>query len=199
MTFKERFIEWAEKRDKKITEQDSLMSRFRRNRSYHRYFEGYTEYTPIDEKGRMKIVREYTGSYYRADLSTPMYALARGGAILLWLASAVCMVTATIGDYPYNYTWYVTAAEALGFPNTHSATVYIAFIGAAVHLLSAINMCINIFITSSQANAGIWWGPVRMAVASGCFLACGLIEKHINYEVLENPVKPGPGGVEIIR
>jgi len=200
------------------------MSRFRRNRSYHRYFEGYTEYTPIDEKGRMKIVREYTGSYYRADLSTPMYALARGGAILLWLASAVCMVTATIGDYPYNYTWYVTAAEALGFPflvalmiavfsaalaerrlkirqyrNTHSATVYIAFIGAAVHLLSAINMCINIFITSSQANAGIWWGPVRMAVASGCFLACGLIEKHINYEVLENPVKPGPGGVEIIR
>lgn len=224
MTLKERFIAWAEKRDKKITEQDSLMSRFRRNRSYHRYFEGYTEYTQLNEKGTLKIVRVYTGQYYRDTLSTPMYALARIGAILLWAASAFCMVSATIGNFPYNYTWYVTVAEALGFPalaalmiavfaaalqerklkirqyrTTHVWTVYIAFIGAAIHLLTAINMCINIFITGLQAEPGIWWGPVRMVMACICFLACGLIEKNISYESLENPEKPRPGGIEIQR
>lgn len=224
MTLKERFIAWAEKRDRKMTEQDSLMSRFRRNRSYHRYFEGYTEYTRVDSKGRLKIVREYTGQFYRASLSSPLYALARGGAIVLWAISAFCMISATIGNYPYNYTWYVTVPEALGFPalvalmiavfsaalqernlkirqyrTTHTATVFIAFIGAAVHLLTAIAMFINIFITGSQAMSGIWWGPVRMVIASICFLACALIEKNISYDSMENPNKPGPGGIEILR
>lgn len=224
MTLKERFIAWTEKRDKKLVEEEAVSRLYRKNRRYHRYFEGYTEYTRMDIKGTLRIERVYTGSYYSAHLSTALYALTRIGYIILALIAAYCDISATITNYPYNFTWYCTVPEALGFPLTfglimavvstalaerklkirqyrtiHTTKVYLGYIGAGVHLVTMITMIINILITGSAATPGIWWGPVKMLAAAICFTIVAICEKKTEYDVLENPVKPEPGGIEITR
>ena len=223
MTFKERFIEWAEKRDRKLLEDDAVSGLYKKNRRYHRYFEGYTEYPRMSADGRLKIVRVYTGVYYRADLSALHYALSRAGYILLWILAVICQATAIIADYSYNYTPYVTVFEALGIPasfalmlavfnaalterrlkirqyrTVHNLTVIIAMTGAVIHLVTALSMILNIIIMCAAGN-GIWAGPVKLFIAATCFFAVWFIERRIPYITEENPEKSGPGGIEIVK
>ena len=222
MTLKERIAEWAEKRDRRMTEQDNISSRYRRNRKYHSHFEGYTEYTQMQPNGHLKIIRTYTGEYYRADISTPRYVFTRIIYILLWIVAAVCQISATMADMGYNYKWYATVPEAFGFPaaflmmilvfytalaernlkirqykHIHKTMPVIALAGSCIHLLTCLCMLLYIILEHSSSIAGIWLPPLKMLAASACFAVIWLIERNARYEILENPEKPAPGGVEI--
>ena len=47
------------------------------SRSYHRFFEGYTEKGIVNEKGNYQIVRVYTGDYYEPVSYTHLRAIRR--------------------------------------------------------------------------------------------------------------------------
>jgi len=221
MTVKERFIQWVEKLDRRQREQDSISSRYKRNRKYHSHFEGYTEYPQLQADGHVRIVRVYTGAYYRADRSNASYILSRIGYILLWALAVYCQVSAALTDQGYNYRWYVTVPEALGFPaaflmmimvfsaalcerkmlirqykRIHKRMPLIAFIGACILLVTAVCMTVYILSNAASAVTGIWIPPVKMLIASVCFIAIWFLERRIDYETIENPNKVS-GGIEI--
>ena len=222
MSIKKRFVDWAEKTDRRQREKDSILTRPRRNRKYHSHFEGYTEYPQLQANGSTKIVRVYTGSYYKASLSNPVYVLVRVAYILLWALCVFCQFSAALADLGYNYIWYVTVPEALSFPASflmmimvfsaaicnrlmvirqyrriHRTMPLIALIGACLLLLTALCMLIYIIASSSSQIHGIWWPPVKMLVASVCFFIIWFIEKRTEYEIIDNPNKVMPGGIEI--
>ncbi len=221
MTLKERFINWVEKRDKKMQEQDELRSRQFRKGGYHRFFEGYTEYTVLKPNGKEKIVRVYTAAYYKAALSTPLYALCRLGYIVLCVAAVIFMLSATTRDIGCNYVWYVNVPVSLSFPAIfatcwcsvsaaladremklrHMRTIHkilpiAAIIAAGTYMLSAISMLIFMLIHLPDTE-GTLYSLLMLLVSCICTLAIWFIENHVTYNMVENPVEPQPGGVEI--
>lgn len=81
-------------------------------KSYHKFFEGYTEYPQAGPKGRTRIVRVYTAPYFRAALSSLQYT----GIRLLYFIAAVISTglyaAALLMKVPSNYSRYVVIFEA---------------------------------------------------------------------------------------
>lgn len=221
MTTKEKFINWIEKKDRQQREQDAARAHLLRNRKYHEYFKGYTEYIETKPNGKTKIRRVYTGVYHRVALNNWLYALLRGGYVVLWFVLAVCQISATFADFGYNYTWYATVPQAFGFPvsfclmvwtisaaladrnlklkdyKTYHQTLPRAALAAAViHALSALSMGLYL-ILNHPVPEGALLPPLKMLIAAACALGIGLMERSMAYERIENPVKPEPGGIEI--
>lgn len=66
------------------------------SRAYHRDFDGWVEVPELDERGRTRIRRIYTGAYYKAALTDRAWKLRRVWYILLILASAVLFGRAAV-------------------------------------------------------------------------------------------------------
>lgn len=221
MKTKEKFINWIEKKDRQQREQDAARAHLLRNRKYHSYFKGYTEYIETKPNGRTRIRRVYTAPYRRVALNNWLYALLRGGYVVLWFVMAICQISATFADFGYNYVWYATLPQAVGFPVSFCLMVWVfsaalaerklklkdyktyhqtlprtALVGAAVHALAAV--CMGIYlILNLPISDGSLMPPLYMLIASACALGIGLMERSTVYERVENPVKPEPGGIEI--
>ncbi len=66
------------------------------SRSYHRFFEGYTEKGIVDASGNYKIIRVYTGDYYEAQLSKGQQKKYKRSACLLYGAGVILYLAAGI-------------------------------------------------------------------------------------------------------
>lgn len=66
------------------------------SRAYHRDFDGWVEVPELDERGRTRIRRIYTGAYYKAALTDKAWRLRRVWYILLILASAALFGLAAV-------------------------------------------------------------------------------------------------------
>lgn len=221
MGIKEKFIEWTEKTDRRQQDREQLGSIGKVNNRYHKYFQGYTEYTYVDSKGKPKIKRVYTGPYFKAALTNPIYYLIRVLYVLLWIGGVILQFSSVLTDYGYNYNKIVAFIEALGFPlsfsvmigvfttlladrnlkirqynSIHRTMPKVAAAGFAVHLACSIAMVIYI-IVAKDVVAGIWFPPLMLLGTSLLFLIIAIIESRLDYDWVENPVKPQPGGVEI--
>lgn len=221
MTTKEKFINWVEKKDRQQQEQDAARIHLLRNRKYHSYFKGYTEYIETKPNGKTKIRRVYTGVYHRVALDNMLYAILRVGYIVLWFVMAVCQISATFADFGYNYTWYATIPQAFGFPvsfclmvwsfsaaladrnlkikdykTCHQTLPRTALVAAAIHTVAALSMGLYLILNLPVPD-GALFPPLKLLAAAVCALAIGLIERSLVYERVENPVKPEPGGIEI--
>ena len=84
-----------EKRE--LLEQESNSSSWH-SRAYHRDFDGWVEVPELDERGRTRIRRIYTGAYYRAALTDKAWRLRRVWYILLILASAALFGLAAVSS-----------------------------------------------------------------------------------------------------
>lgn len=78
------------------------------NHAYHRFFEGYTEYREINEKGKPVIRRVYTGLYYTPEQSRAQQIIYRIFYFLLLLLFSALFLTATTANLASNLVWYPT-------------------------------------------------------------------------------------------
>ncbi len=79
--------------------------------SYHKEFEGYTEYRQRDAKGKTKLVRVYTGAWYRQDISTTAYVLIRIAYVVLFAAMCALIILNGIYGGKYDTPKYLAFTE----------------------------------------------------------------------------------------
>lgn len=78
----------------------------RRQNSYGKFFEGYTERKML-VKGHVKIIRVYTGTIYRQELTEKQAKQIRWGYVALFALSAVLFIGALCLPTLSNTSWYV--------------------------------------------------------------------------------------------
>lgn len=80
----------------------------RANRAYHKFFEGYSEYSETDAHGRKVIRRVYTGQWYSADQQPGLQVAYRICYAALFALSLILFLRAASLDAPGNLCWYPT-------------------------------------------------------------------------------------------
>lgn len=95
---------------KKLLEADADFRAFH-SRSYHKHFEGYTEFRRLDGNGRMRLVREYMGAWYRQDLSSVSYVSVRILFVLLLGIQVYLMAALGMMHRASDTAWYTTITE----------------------------------------------------------------------------------------
>lgn len=83
------------------------------SRSYHKHFEGYTEYFETDLKGRPILKRVYTGVYHKAQLPEGKLLTLKIAYCALWLLSCGSLIFSATRFVPSNTLWYSAACQAL--------------------------------------------------------------------------------------
>lgn len=107
-------------------------------RSYHKYFEGYTEYPVTDSKGNVKIVRVYTAPYFRPDLPSQKYSLLKCLYFCLAAVSTGIYLSAMLMNIPSNYSRIVALMEALSI-----GALFFFFIFLASYIFAKTAMTIR--------------------------------------------------------
>lgn len=86
------------------------MSKQYHSRSYHRFFEDYTE--KMEERnGSYRIVRVYSGDYYQEDCSRKAQYRRRLFTAVMYVLAAGCYVFGTTRRLEVNTVWYVAVCQ----------------------------------------------------------------------------------------
>lgn len=83
------------------------------NRSYHKHFEGYTEYREPDARGRLVLKRVYTGIYHKAQLPKGKLVTLKVAYCTLWLLASASLFFLATRLVPSNTLWYSAACQAV--------------------------------------------------------------------------------------
>ena len=81
--------------------------------SYHRFFEGWTEYTELTPSGKVRIKRVYTAEYYSPKMNAGRWRMCK---LLYFLLLAVSFAVFAVFAYQFlasNTAWYVALPQAL--------------------------------------------------------------------------------------
>lgn len=76
------------------------------SRSYHRYFQDYSESTVLGPNGKKKIVRVYAGKFYSRACSQRAWYGIKVLYLLLFAAAAALMIAAMARPCACNAVWY---------------------------------------------------------------------------------------------
>lgn len=149
-------------------EEDSLLGPGKdpyHGRSYHKYFEGYTEYPVTDAKGNVKIKRVYTAPYYRPDLPEKKYIGIKALYFLLTVFSTVIYGYAMLMGVPSNFNRIVAFLEALSL-----AALFFFFIFLASYIIMKPTMTVRTYrrIKTMQTLA-------RASIGSRIAVACATL------------------------
>lgn len=179
------------------------------SRAYHRDFDGWVEVPELDERGRTRIRRVYTGAYYRAALTDKAWKLRRVWYILLILASAALFgLSAISGAAGNSVRWAV-------LPQVVAVFCYIFLIWfwilrlfvprimtkgqrrecarnlrlAALIGTIALGLCaVCALIAAIMAKGGVsdFLPAGGFLLAAGCAFAVYWMEDHTDYDWLPN-------------
>jgi hypothetical protein len=84
------------------------------SKSYHRFFEGYSEVSIPRPNGKGTIIqRIYTGNYYRQNITDRQRILIRILFIILYGCITFLFISSAITPSLVNSTWYVVLPEAV--------------------------------------------------------------------------------------
>lgn len=109
---KQKLVHFVNKREKRFSNGEPSTASFH-SRSYHRYFEGYTEITRIQPNGRKKIERIYTGVYHIQALEKGKRLVLLLGYVLLWLACAALFALGAVQPVGSNQSWYTVSFQVV--------------------------------------------------------------------------------------
>lgn len=132
--------DFAEKLNRRVEGPKGRSGRGFHSASYHRHFEGYSEYESIDEKGRRFINRVYTGDYYSHDMGKKKLLLTKLAYLLVWAAACALAVIAAVQNGVGNNHWYVAIWQA----------------GDVVGMAWAFSGLFNYFINPRMMTIGDW-------------------------------------------
>lgn len=120
---------------------------FWHSKAYHRFFEGYSEVTVPNPKGKGTIIqRIYSGNYYRQDLTKSKRILLRVLYVLLFLGAAYLFISSAVSPLPSNSIRYVTVTQAISL--TLLVWILIVFL---TYLPAGWDMTIHGYRTTSLA------------------------------------------------
>ena len=124
--------------------------------AYHRYFEGYTEYTTVNSRGRTVIKRVYEGDWYIPDLDKRQKKLQRLSLAGITLLTAVMFAVFSTRNVPGNKFWL-------------SAIVQLTALAVIIWFCTGF---LNILMAKEKLTVGEYnTGSRRMIRAS--YVACG--------------------------
>lgn len=114
MSLKDSFRQYVEREDRKLLNLEETFRSLRRNRKYHNFFEGYTEYTERKPNGKEKIRRTYTADYYRQTGGLGRAIMIRCAYVLMFILAVYLVLSASMDrSAACNYVWYVQIWHAL--------------------------------------------------------------------------------------
>lgn len=200
---------------------ESLSNQSWHSTFYHSQFEGYSEHYEWDERGKKKLIRTYTGEYYRPAQTTPQrrkYAAAR---IALFLIGTALFITGAALPAVCNGTFYVTLFQALtvvclaftlmGICNlltvrgdftipafNHGPTRLKRFsLLSALTQFAAVLGSVTAAFRASPFDARSLISATLLLLAGGCLLVLNRLETSIRYDYIENPVAEPDGSVQM--
>lgn len=200
---------------------ESLSNKSWHSTFYHSQFEGYSERYEWDEHGKKKLVRVYTGEYYRPAQSLSRRRLFAAARVCFFLMGAALFLTGAALPAVCNGVFYVTLFQAL-------TVVAMAFtlMGLCSHLLvrgdftipafshgparlkrwsllGALALFACVLASALAAFLGETF-DARSLLSAGLFLAAGIcltglnrLEAAVRYDYIENPVAEPDGSVQM--
>lgn len=143
------------------------------SRSYHRFFEGYTEVREEKSNGRGHILRRYyTGTYYIRRGGRREVVAAKVFVCIAVLLSAVLYILSSVADNEVNSVWYATAFEAAAVP-----FLVWALYSACSYAMAPAKMTAHQYRSSSVAVIrSTLFGALTLAAAG--FVSLGYIVCH---------------------
>lgn len=200
---------------------ESLSNKSWHSTFYHSQFEGYSEHYKWDERGKKKLIRVYTGEYYRPVQTPPQRRLSAVLRVLLFLSGTALFLFGAALPAACNNTVYVTIFQALTV-----VTLAFVFMGLCNYLAVRGDFTIPAF-THGPARLKRWSllgtlalfsctvaavlssfsgaRPDTHSLISSClFLAAGLcllgfnrLESSIRYDYIENTAAEPEGSVQM--
>lgn len=192
------------------------------SRSYHHYFEGYTEVTKTGADGRTRLERVYTGLYHIQDLSCSKKILLRITYVLFLLLAAVLFFAGAVQNVGSNRAWYVAAAESVSVGGifwmgctmvnyltaprkltlheyrSTSVSVRRASMTAALGLAAASFLTVfHVLMHLGTFELREIWCAVFMLLSAGFCIAVYLVERRISYTKEYSDEIIPQGGIEI--
>lgn len=200
---------------------ESLSNKSWHSTFYHSQFEGYSEHYEWDEHGKKKLIRVYTGEYYRPAQTPSRRRAFSAVRVVLFLLGAGLFLAGSVLPAVCNSTFYVTIFQAL----TVVALAFVLMglcnqlpvrgdftIPAFTHgparlkrwsLLGALALFAAVLAAVLAAFLGVEFDPLSL-LGAGLFLAAGLcllglnrLEASIRYDYIENPVAEPEGSVQM--
>lgn len=212
MSLKNKFRQYVERQDRKLLNTEEALRGIRRNRKYHSFFEGYTEYTERSKNGAEKIRRVYTADYYRQTGSLMQVVLIRCAYVLMFVLAAYCVLSASMDrSAACNYVWYVQVWHALclaflfwlftilfgyvtsgrnwtiyDYKQCHRKLLTVSKFAVLLHVLGAVSVLVymGVFRTTDSTKPAI-----LLLAAGGLLLLVNRIEHHLTYETIKNTVQ----------
>jgi hypothetical protein len=80
--------------------------------AYHRYFEDWSEYEVLEQTGKVRIRRIYTGIWYKQDLEDGHRVLLRLLFSALFVCATVLFIICSTQYMGSNRCWYIAIAQA---------------------------------------------------------------------------------------
>ena len=200
---------------------ESLSNKSWHSTFYHSQFEGYSEHYEWDEHGKKKLIRTYTGEYYRPAQTSSQKRRFSAARVVLFLAGAALFLVGAALPAVCNGVFYVTVFQAL-------TVICLAFtlmglcsllavrgdftIPAFSHgptrlkrwsLLGTLSLFVCFFTAVLAAFLGGTF-DIRSLLSAGLFLTAGAclfglnrLQASIRYDYIENPVAEPEGSVQM--
>ncbi len=200
---------------------ESLSNKSWHSTFYHSQFEGYSEHYEWDEQGKKKLVRTYTGEYYRPELTSARRRLFSVLRIILFLAGTALFITGAALPAVCNGTFYVTIFQALtvitlafilmglcnlltvrgdftipAFTHGPARLKRWSLLGAIALLAATLTALLSAFLGTQT--------DLRSLFSAGLFLAAGLclfginrLECSFRYDYIENTTAEPDGSVQM--
>lgn len=217
---------WAREKNRnmrrKMLERDADTRGFH-SWSYHKHFEGYTEYRRLQQNGSTKLIREYTGKWYQQSLTSAQRIGLRVLHLLLFVLMTACFILAGTSAGTSGASWYAAIVglasilfmTAMGYTllinylfapvrmtigeyKSASGSLKVTAIGVAVcNLLGALMTLVYMVLHMKTIGVGLLITIAEYLLSGAIALLIYKLESSIKYDIYDNHTDVPEDGVEI--
>lgn len=214
--------DWARKKNRELHREafEDRDSRLWHSHSYHRYFEGYTEYRELDQNGKEQLRRVYTAAWHIQDLDRKRVIGIRILYLALFLLMAGAVVQAGVRPGSGNafYTalaelavlcllaWlgYILLVNYLFMPKKmtihdyHSSSIALKRVALALSIAFAVSACAVLLENALKGDASGAIVPVAAFLGgAACAFGMHMAEEKVPYREIANEKAGKAAGIEI--
>lgn len=200
---------------------ESLSNKSWHSTFYHSQFEGYSEHYEWDEHGKKKLIRVYTGEYYRPVLEPSRRRRFAALRVVLFLAGTALFITGAALPAVCNGVFYVTIFQALtvvclafvlmglcnlllvrgdftipSFAHGPARLKRWSLLGSLTLFAAALAAVLAAFLGEAFDMRSLFSAGLLLA-AGACLLGLNRLESSIRYDYIENPVAEPDGSVQM--
>ena len=217
-------LNYFQKMAKRSDEQarlESLSNKSWHSTFYHSQFEGYSEHYEWDEHGKKKLIRTYTGEYYRPALDTSRRRNYMAARIVLFLIGTASFIVGAALPAVCNGVFWVTLFQALtvvclafvltglcnllttrgdytipAFNHGPARLKRFSLLGALTQFAAVLGSVITA-LGASLFDARSLLSAALFLFAGGCLLGLNRLEVSVRYDYIDNPVTEPDGSVQM--